>query len=265
MEVRMQTSTASQFKGSWDCLKQTLQKEGWSAVYKGSTPPLIGWIAMDSTMLGTYTATLDWFRRRTQTQELPLKYHALAGLAAGSVVSIISTPIEQIKARLQVQYQADKSLRTYSGPIDAAAKIWKNNAGHNWHHGMMTGWTACWLFRLNFWGYWFTYEYCARKFRASSWIPTSSVPFWAAGCASQSFWLMAYPMDVVKNRMMSQPDVFPRLYPSVASTIRSVWKEAGWRGFWRGFIPCMLRSFPTNGAAVFVFDKTLTMIRGRGV
>jgi len=265
----VQTTTAEQFLGSWDCLKQTLRNEGARALYKGATPPLLGWMAMDSIMLGTYTATLDWLRRRSQTPRdtlLPLYHHALAGLTAGSIVSVISTPVEQIKARLQVQYQADKALRIYSGPLDAAVKIWNNNAGKSWHHGLMTGWTACWLFRQNFWAYWLTYEYCARKFRATAWIPTSSVPFWAAGCASQVFWILGFPMDVVKNRMMAQPDTFPRMYPTVPATIRSVWKEAGWRAFWRGFVPCMLRSFPTNGAAVWVFDRTLSMLRGgRGV
>jgi solute carrier family 25 carnitine/acylcarnitine transporter 20/29 len=42
---------------------------------------------------------------------------------AGTTVSFIAAPVEHIKARLQVQYAADKSKRMYSGPIDCLRKM----------------------------------------------------------------------------------------------------------------------------------------------
>ena len=42
---------------------------------------------------------------------------------AGATVSFIAAPVEHIKARLQVQYAADKSKRLYSGPVDCIKKI----------------------------------------------------------------------------------------------------------------------------------------------
>jgi solute carrier family 25 carnitine/acylcarnitine transporter 20/29 len=47
--------------------------------------------------------------------------HGLAGLAGGLTVSFVATPVEQIKARLQVQY--DTSIKTYKGPIDCIKKV----------------------------------------------------------------------------------------------------------------------------------------------
>ena len=46
----------------------------------------------------------------------------MAGAMAGWTVSFIAGPVEHIKARLQVQYAADKSKRLYSGPIDCLQK-----------------------------------------------------------------------------------------------------------------------------------------------
>lgn len=54
---------------------------------------------------------------------LPTLGHAVAGIMAGVTVSFIAAPVEHIKARLQVQYAADKSKRLYSGPIDCINKI----------------------------------------------------------------------------------------------------------------------------------------------
>ena len=54
---------------------------------------------------------------------LPTVGHGLAGILAGATVSFIAAPVEHIKARLQVQYAADKSKRLYSGPVDCIKKI----------------------------------------------------------------------------------------------------------------------------------------------
>jgi solute carrier family 25 carnitine/acylcarnitine transporter 20/29 len=57
-----------------------------------------------------------------EQKKLPVIGHALAGTLAGWTVSFIAGPVEHVKARLQVQYQADKSKRLYSGPIDCLKK-----------------------------------------------------------------------------------------------------------------------------------------------
>lgn len=57
-----------------------------------------------------------------EQKRLPVIGHAMAGTMAGWTVSFIAGPVEHIKARLQVQYQAEKSKRLYSGPIDCLKK-----------------------------------------------------------------------------------------------------------------------------------------------
>ena len=48
IKVRLQTTDKSKFKGPLDCLVQTVRNEGVRGVYKGATPPLVGWMFMDS-------------------------------------------------------------------------------------------------------------------------------------------------------------------------------------------------------------------------
>ena len=132
-----------------------MRKEGVFAVYKGATPPLMGWMVMDSVyvrismledivlticrMLGSLTlyrrlllehvfsnrqirAAIPWARKETPDR-LPWFGHGIAGIMAGSTVSFIAAPVEHVKARLQIQYAADKKQRLYSGPIDCSRKI----------------------------------------------------------------------------------------------------------------------------------------------
>lgn len=55
-------------------------------------------------------------------QPLSVFQHGLAGLAGGLTVSFVATPVEQIKARLQVQYDG---IKVYKGPIDCIRKVVK--------------------------------------------------------------------------------------------------------------------------------------------
>lgn len=92
---------------------------------------------MDSIMLGSlgvYRRVLNENifnpRRDLATGDhgkLPVLGHAMAGTMAGWTVSFVAAPVEHIKARLQVQYAADKSKRLYKGPIDCLKKTVMRN------------------------------------------------------------------------------------------------------------------------------------------
>jgi solute carrier family 25 (mitochondrial carnitine/acylcarnitine transporter), member 20/29 len=61
--------------------------------------------------------------RADPAYKLPPLGHGLAGMLAGWTVSFVACPVEHVKARLQIQYAAQKSQRLYSGPLDCTAKI----------------------------------------------------------------------------------------------------------------------------------------------
>jgi hypothetical protein len=46
IKVRLQTSTSTQFAGPLDCLLKTVRNEGFLGVYKGASPPLVGWMVL---------------------------------------------------------------------------------------------------------------------------------------------------------------------------------------------------------------------------
>ena len=58
-------------------------------------------------------------------ETLPSFGHGMAGILAGWTVSFIAAPVEHVKARLQIQYNAkgSKAGVKYSGPIDCTRKL----------------------------------------------------------------------------------------------------------------------------------------------
>ena len=273
IKVRLQTSEKTQFHGSLDCVMQTLRKEGVKGLYKGATPPLVGWIAMDSVMLGSLTLYRRLLKEhifvnpgwRHQTsgkvsviESLPSVGHGIAGVMAGATVSWIAAPVEHIKARLQTQYQVNKRDRLYSGPIDCTRKIVRTHGIGGLYHGLF----ATMIFRSFFFFWWGSYDVLNKWFDRNTSLSKPSINFWAGGLSAQFFWLTSYPSDVVKQRIMTDPlggrlNDGERRFNSWWQAAKAVGAENGWKGYWRGFVPCFLRAFPANAMALVVFEGVM--------
>ncbi|KAI9206300.1 mitochondrial carrier protein [Polychytrium aggregatum] len=251
IKVRMQTEGGfGRFKGPLDCLVETVKKEGFRGLYKGATPPLLGWALMDSVQMGSLTNFRLLLQGGDRNKRLTVPEHALAGFGAGLVVSFVATPVELLKGKLQVQY--DAKTKVYSGPIDCARQLIRDNG----IRGLWKGLAPCMLFRSFFWVLWGSYEVYVTELKKYK-VHDRLVPFFAGGLAATTFWCVSFPFDVVKTRIMTQPEVKPLRYPSTAACFRYILRTEGIKGFYRGFLPCFLRSFPTNAAAIFVFDNVM--------
>eukprot|EP01098_Paradermamoeba_levis_P010078 TRINITY_DN4217_c0_g7_i1.p1 TRINITY_DN4217_c0_g7~~TRINITY_DN4217_c0_g7_i1.p1 ORF type:complete len:363 (-),score=68.98 TRINITY_DN4217_c0_g7_i1:367-1392(-) len=88
--------------------------------------------------------------------------------------------------------------------------------------------------------------------------PSSLTILLAGGAAGTACWMFAYPFDVVKSRVQMSSEGFG---------IFDFWKQAnnilhtsGWRTFWKGFGPCVVRAFPVNAGIFYTYEflKTLT-------
>ncbi|KUJ18397.1 mitochondrial carrier [Mollisia scopiformis] len=281
VKVRLQTSDSTRFSGPLQCLLLTVRNEGFRGLYKGATPPLVGWMFMDSIMLGSLTfyrkvlhrslfnphalsaSPSSWARRDLplpddKLHKLPTLGHAMAGVMAGATVSFIAAPVEHIKARLQIQYSSKKSERLYKGPIDCARKIYRFHGITGIYHGL----SATLLFRSFFFFWWGSYDVFTRLLTERTNLSTPAVNFWAGGLSAQVFWMTSYPSDVVKQRIMTDPLAGglgdgERRFRHWREAAVTVYRENGWRGYWRGFVPCFLRAFPANAMALVAFEGVM--------
>jgi solute carrier family 25 (mitochondrial carnitine/acylcarnitine transporter), member 20/29 len=228
---------------------------------------------MDSIMLGSLTFYRKLLHRTlfSPTQmsglcvhdpslpvsKLPTIGHAMAGVMAGATVSFIAAPVEHIKARLQIQY-SKKSERLYKSPIDCLQKIYKFHGIPGLYHGL----SATLLFRSFFFFWWGSYDVFTRLLSETTKLSTPAINFWAGGLSAQVFWITSYPSDVVKQRIMTDPLAGglgdgERRFANWGDAARTVYRENGWRGYWRGFLPCFFRAFPANAVALVAFEGVM--------
>lgn len=255
VKVRLQTSQFSnKFRGPLDCALTTLRHEGVKGLYAGFTPPLVGWILMDAALLGSlhnYRLLLQEHFYKTHDR-LPLSGCIISGVMAGWTVSFIAAPVEMAKAKLQVQYGSLN--RRYTGPIDVIKKTYNYEGGIR---GLYKGLLSTLIFRSNFVFWWGSYELITRYLEEHTQLSKPAINFWAGGLsASFGFWTTAYPSDVVKQVVLTNAK-YDGSFKSWRTAVLDIYRKSGTGGFFKGFMPSFLRSFPANAAALAAFEFVL--------
>lgn len=118
------------------------------------------------------------------------------------------------------------------------------------------------LFRSFFFCWWGSYDLITRYMQKNTSLSAPAINFWAGGISAQVFWVAAYPSDVVKQRLMTDPmggslNDGQRRFHSWKDAVVAVGRERGWKGYWRGFVPCFIRAFPANAMALVAFEGAM--------
>lgn len=254
VKVRLQTSQGTgRFNGPIDCVLKTVRQQGFRGLYLGFTPPLVGWVIMDAVLLGSlhnYRMLLHKYVYPDSTK-LPLSGCVTAGVMSGWTVSFVAAPVELAKAKLQVQY--DAKTAAYKGPIDVIKKVY----GAEGIRGLYKGLISTMIFRTHFFFWWGSYELITDWFQRNTKMSAPAINFWAGGLsACFGFWTTAYPSDVVKQVVLTN-DKYSGNFKSWITAVRDIYTQRGIQGFFKGFMPSILRSFPANAAALAAFEFVL--------
>ncbi|KAJ7783704.1 mitochondrial carrier [Mycena maculata] len=271
VKTRLQLNPVFTNESAVHVLITTIRHEGVTALWKGATPPALGWAAIDSVLLGSLHQYRLFLLYNGMTEDptatgrprLTLLAHGTAGLLAGLTSAPLATPIELLKVRLQLQTQKAVSDRQFKGPVDCARHLVRSQG----LLGLWTGFSGGLLFRANFFYMFLAFEACMRglsRLKGTPYEPSVGIAnLISGGAASLCFWTMALPFDRTKNQMMVHP--YPRPYPesstfkrpSFISVARQIHASEGIAGFHRGLATCFIRAFPSNACAFFVYEGIL--------
>ncbi|KAI7893711.1 mitochondrial carrier domain-containing protein [Mucor mucedo] len=251
VKVRLQSrELASRYKGTWNCFVTTVRQEKFIGLYKG----MAGVAAVNALVFGSYTWLIHHQadRQKLDTQSLPPLTHVfLAGMGAGVITSFVTCPMELVKVQLQNQTQSS-TVTALKGPIDCLRKMYSVGGIRYCFKGMVP--TA--LRELSFGPYFLTYEVICRGL-----TPADSPKYelsgpkviLAGGSAGIVAWCSTYFADVVKTRVQSEPE----RYKGFVDCITRSYREEGWRLFFRGLTPTILRAFPSNAATFAAYTWTM--------
>uniref|UniRef100_A0A915L4W4 Uncharacterized protein n=1 Tax=Romanomermis culicivorax TaxID=13658 RepID=A0A915L4W4_ROMCU len=232
-------------------------------LFKGISSPLAGLAFINAVVFSVYGTSLKYFSSLYGDN---IKSYFCAGCSAGLIQSLICSPMELAKLRLQLQGQGiwarhiffymDPPL-PYSGPLDCLRKVYKLKGFRGIFRGLpltVTRDGPC------FGIYFASYEWLTRSMTPGGPETLTTVNLlFAGGAAGMISWLFLYPIDVVKSRFQADDKLE---YKNSWHCAKTSYKTEGWRVFGHGLPSALLRAFPTNAVTFFTVEWIFRLANG---
>ena len=265
------------------------------SLYRGISAPLFGAAVETSSLFFSYRIAQDILvatapSMRTLASDdgnakASLRFPALliAGAASGAFTSLLLTPIELIKCKMQIPLPPSHlaSERGYSatkppGPLQLMKLVLKSQGLLGFWHGQLgtlireTGGSAAWFGSYE--GVKILFEnYNNAKQRSKTEhnnTPTHPTPLpattstisitqqlLAGAAAGVSYNFFFYPADTIKSRMQTEEAAAAgSRQTSFVATGRELWSQQGLKGFYRGCGITVFRSAPSSAIIFSIYE-----------
>lgn len=276
VKVRLQSQPDHlplRYAGPLDCFRQSLQSDGVRSLYRGVSAPLVGAAAENACLFWAYRVAQDLLRAtilpQNNVEKLPLGALVTAGAMSGGITSIVLTPIELVKCRMQVPLQSsmDPGLGPRAGlaskslsPLAVIADVYRREGVPGFWRGQLgtlfreTGGSAAW-----FGGYETVSAYFKRQLKDPQ---NDRIPVWqqmvAGAVAGVSYNFTFFPADTIKSKI--QTGELTNVKPTFTNVGKELYKAHGLRGLYRGCGITVARSAPSSALIFTIYETLRTML-----
>jgi len=237
------------YKHSWDCFTKVIRNEGFTGLYRGLVPQLIG-VAPEKAIKLTMN---DLMRSVLKEKDgsISLAAECMSGGIAGGSQVIFTNPLEIVKIRLQVQGET---------AIVAGAKrvgAW-NIVKELGLSGLYKGASACLLRDIPFSAIYFSVYANLKKHlfgEGKDGKRLSPLELLAAGAmAGMPAAYLATPADVIKTRLQVVARAGQQTYSGIGDAFSKIVREEGPAALFKGGVARVLRSSPQFGVTLLSYE-----------
>ena len=206
---------------------------------------------------------------------LPLSALWLTGAISGAFTSLVLTPIELVKCKIQVPFSAstDGMVRLAPKPLTVIREVFQHQGILGFWHGQLgtlireTGGCAAWFGSKE------TVTMLFRHLNSRSAVlspqkaddpPTTysqelaTLPLWqqalAGASAGMSYNFLFFPADTIKSRMQTSSIHKSVVRKAFWTEGRTIWRQYGLKGLYRGCGITVARSAPSSAFIFIIFD-----------
>lgn len=264
VKTRMQNQRSSVvgqklYLNSMDCFNKVIRNEGFRGLYSGVVPQLVG-VAPEKAIKLTVN---DLIRGHYTPKEgkIALPAEILAGGSAGACQVVFTNPLEIVKIRLQVQGEAMKAAAREGEQVTKRSALWI--VRHLGLVGLYKGASACLLRDVPFSAIYFpTYNHLKVDYFGES--PSKKLGvlqlLTAGAIAGMPAAYLTTPCDVIKTRLQVEARKGDTQYTSLRHCARTVWREEGFKAFFKGGPARILRSSPQFGFTLAGYEVLQSLL-----
>lgn len=281
IKVRLQSQPDHlplRYTGPADCFRQSIQHGGICSLYRGVSAPIAGAAAETASLFWSYSLAQSFLKSTVapvqRGEDLSLAWKVTAGAMSGGSTSLILTPIELVKCRMQVPLYSniDPTLRPGSAvglashslsPFAVIADVFRREGLRGFWHGQLgtflreTGGTAAWFG---------SYEACTLFFKnrrvqdsrvaeKDENLPVSQQML-SGALAGMAYNFLFYPADTVKSKMQTGELTPPHVRKPTFWTVgQELWRTHGMKGLYRGCGITVARSAPSSALIFTIVER----------
>lgn len=282
VKVRLQSQPHPPiYTGPLDCFRQSLHapEGGLRSLYRGVSAPLFGAAVETSSLFFSYALAQSAFQAAIPSlpqgkgETLPLDVLLASGAISGAVTSLLLTPIELVKCKLQypVANPIDGISRTQKshGVTSVITSVFRNHGILGLWRGQLgtlireTGGSSAWF------GSYEAVNIMLRNRRH----PHGEIPdtkngkqppapihhqLLAGACAGVAYNFVFFPADTIKSRMQTEDLGTSSGKNQVQSTFwrtgAELWRQQGLRGLYRGCGITVMRAAPSSAVIFTIYE-----------
>lgn len=243
IKIYMQTQNSQQpiYRNSFHCFQTDIAKESIYGLYRGMASPMIGVSLINAIVFGVYGSA-----QKFSTVPNSISSHFISGSIAGLVQTIVCSPMELIKTRMQVQ-RSNHTNSQFKNPFQCLRYIWQLKG----YRGLFKGITITAARDVpGFASYFVTYNMIIQISATNNAGVLHTLM--AGGSAGIVSWLITMPMDVVKSRLQADGILGSVKYAGIIDCFRQSYNNEGIIFITHGLGFTLMRAFPVNAACFFV-------------
>ncbi|TKY86256.1 hypothetical protein EX895_005081 [Sporisorium graminicola] len=247
------------YRSATDAFRIIIAEERIWGLYKGVTSPMLGVAVMNASIFGMYNIALRYQQTHHLFESAPIAQALVAGMLSGLGSSLITSPIDLIKIREQMDISArGRGTWAVLKHVVRTEGVWR---------GLYRGWCTTAVRDLGYGPYFASYELMNASIAGFTGKPLSNVDMAASGAlAGVVAWLSTFWADVIKTKIQatSRLDDAPGQRSLFWSTARQTYASGGWRAFFVGVGPTVLRALPVNAVLFVTYEATKDLLISRG-
>ncbi|XP_069107187.1 solute carrier family 25 member 32-like isoform X2 [Argopecten irradians] len=256
-EGSVATISRPKYNGIFDAFLQIIRKDGVTGIYRGVVPNVWGAGMSWGFYFLFYNSIKTWMQDGDPRMNLGPAKHMLAASEAGFLTLILTNPIWVVKTRMCLQYdkQTTGPSNNYKGMLDALGRIFKTEGFRGLYRGFLPGVFGISHGAVQFMAYEeMKTQYNIYRERHLDYRLKSLEYIVFAALSKIIAASTTYPYQVIRSRLQDQH----RHYNGNLDIIRQIFRYEGWRGFYKGLLPSLLRVTPACCITFVVYENIIS-------
>ncbi|ETS59517.1 hypothetical protein PaG_06436 [Moesziomyces aphidis] len=244
------------YRSATDAFRMIIKEERAAGLYKGVTSPMLGVAVMNASIFGLYSMSLRYQQQHGYLEGYPITQVFVAGMLSGLGSSLITSPIDLVKIREQMNTHTRPSTWQVFRDVLRSEGLFR---------GVYRGWCTTAVRDLGYGPYFASYEMLNSQIRAYTDRPLSNVDMAVSGAvAGVVAWVSTFWADVIKTKIQATSASDYRAGSLFWTTARHTYAQGGWRAFFVGVGPTILRALPVNAVLFVTYETTKQMLISHG-